>query len=182
MAERIIDLLRAYEEEIQNGEGVTFQEFLQNMERRKPNPEESRTQEFFEQGVSALTRGLRGLTIQVDGSNKSIQLTNLEPWTFSKVGKRYEEMEEMDAGDLWAVPFPFRKMTQSLIVAKDRGQIGACVRIIRAASFDPKTGDYVEMPREGDTAKYLGLKDGEVAKLMFLDKSDTLHLVRQGRR
>lgn len=152
------------------------------MERRRPSAVEARTQEFFDQGVNALARSLKNMVVELDGTNKSIQLTDLQGWTHSEVGKRYEAMEEMDPGDLWVCEFPFRKMRQSLIVAKDRGQVGACVRIIRAASFNPKTGGFVEMLREGDTAKYLGLNDGEVVGLKFLDKSETLHLVRQSRR
>ena len=172
---RILDL---YEEELKKGRGVTFEQFLINMEKRRPTPEEVRTQEFFNQSVSTLARKLRNMVIVLEGTNKQIQLTELQAFGYNDVGKRYDQMEDMRPGDLWAAPFPFRRMRQSLIVAKERGLVGACVRVVRASRFDTRSGEFVPMRKEGEIAGYLGLRDNQVCKLEFRDKSDTLYLAK----
>ncbi len=135
-----------------------------------------RTEAFFGQSPAILARQLQDVVIQVEGTNRAIRLTSLESWRLSQVGKRYSPMQEMKLGDLWAPPV--RTMRQSLIVAQDMGRVGACVRILRAATYDPGTSSYVEMVREGQTAEYLGMDKNVIASLRFVDESDTLYLSR----
>lgn len=176
-------LLEEYEAELLSGASISFKQFLKNMTERKHREKtefEARTQEFFGQSPAVLARQLKGRVVELDGTNKKIVLVTLESWRLAENGaKRYEPMQQMEPGDFWAANYPFRRMRQSLIVAQDSGKVGACVRIINSARFDPKTGDFVQMEREGETANYLGMRDDQVLQLKFADNSNTLHLVRK---
>ena len=149
------------------------------MKEQNLNPE-TRTKAFFGQNVDVLTEQLQRRYIVMVGTHKVVQLTKLEAWVKQNVGKRYQAMENMQPGDLWAVLFPLRKMRQSLIAAQDKGEMGACIRVIRASSFSAEKGTFVPFEREGDTANYLGMGDNERGRLRFLDSSDVLYIVKEG--
>lgn len=144
-----------------------------------------RTVAFFAQNVEVLAEQLRGREIIASDSGHRILITSLEPWlkqiregsTLKVVGTRYKAMEQMDRGDLWA-PVVRRGVRQSLVVAQDNGIIGACVRLLGARSYNPTTGEFNLMPREGDIANFLGLTAYEKAKFVFIDDSEVLHLIR----
>lgn len=143
-----------------------------------------RTIAFFGQNVEVLADQLRGREIITSDNGKRILVTSLEPWlkvsresaTLKVVGIRYRAMEQMEPGDLWAPPT--RRIRQSLIVAQDNGIVGACVRLLGARSYNPETQEFTLMPREGDIANFLALTTYERARLVFVDDSEILHLVR----
>lgn len=146
-----------------------------------------RTTAFFAQNVEVLAEQLRGREIITSDNGKRILVTSLEPWeknfegkdvTGKKiVGERYKIMEQMQPGDLW-VPVIRRGVHQSLVVAQDNDMVGACVRLLRARSYNPTTGEFTLMPREGDIANFLGLTAYERARLVFVDDSEVLYLIR----
>lgn len=143
-----------------------------------------RTAAFFAQNVEVLAEQLRGREIIASDSGHRILITSLDPYlkqsrensTLNVVGIRYKAMEQMEPGDLWAPPI--RRIRQSLVVAQDNGIIGACVRLLGARSYNPETQEFTLMPREGDIANFLGLTTYERARLVFVDDSEVLHLVR----
>ncbi|HVF69198.1 MAG TPA: hypothetical protein VNA13_01390 [Xanthomonadales bacterium] len=143
---------------------------------------DARTAAFFGHEVGVLTDALQGIRIGVVGTDKLIRLDEVQGYPRAEIGIRYKngrkgvKIDELSPGALWTIPFPLRKMRQELISARDQGQQGACVRLIRASYFDPGTRSLVPMPREGDIANYLGLEDDEVAQLRFLDKTQTLYV------
>lgn len=143
-----------------------------------------KTVAFFGQNVEVLADQLRGREIITSDNGKRILVTSLEPWlkqsredsTLKVVGVRYKAMEQMEPGDLWAPPT--RRIRQSLVVAQDNSIVGACVRLMRARSYNPETQEFALMPREGDIANFLGLTAYERARFVFIDDSEVLHLVR----
>lgn len=144
---------------------------------------EERTEAFFNQDVNQLAEQLQGRVIIEPETGKQIRLIGVRAYERDQVGPRYKEMNMMQAGDLYVIRLPVRRMNQSLVVAKDQGQVGACVRLMRVEYFDSVAGAYMPVleigsfgQREGDIARYLGLQDGEVAKLKFLDESEILYL------
>jgi hypothetical protein len=144
------------------------------------SPEE-RTLAFFEQDYAALAEALENRRVILEGTDKSIQITKAEGWPRQQVGRQYQPMEtHMQPGDWWAFRIPVRRMRQSIIVAQDQGQIGACVRILRASRVDAETQEIVPMPREGDIAQFFELSDDEHLRLRFTDDSEILHLARTG--
>jgi len=144
-----------------------------------------RTTAFFAQNVEVLAEQLRGREIITSDSGHRILVTSLDPYlkqsressTLKVVGIRYKAMEQMEPGDLW-VPVIRRGIHQSLVVAQDSDMVGACVRLLRARAYNPTTGEFTLMPREGDIANFLGFTAYERARLVFLDDSEVLHLIR----
>lgn len=145
---------------------------------------EERTTAFFKQNVEVLAEQLRGREIVTSDTDHRIVVTSLEPYlkearedsSLKMVGVRYKAMERMEPGDLW-VP-PVRRIRQSLVVAYDQDITGACVRLLGARAYNPHTQEWSLMPREGDIATFLGLTTYERARLVFLDNSEVLHLIR----
>lgn len=147
--------------------------------KKELTPEEITT-EFFNQNYDEIARKLQGRWVFLAGTEKQILLTRVQPWAKRDMGKRYQAINELDAGDMWTFPLQIggrKPMRQSLIAAKDGGEVGACVRIVRASYYDPEKDNFVLMEREGDLAHFLGLEDFQVSKLRFLDDSDVLCLV-----
>ncbi|MBI2029046.1 hypothetical protein HYT02_01380 [Candidatus Gottesmanbacteria bacterium] len=143
-----------------------------------------RTRIFFNQDVSKLAEDLQDREIIDTSTGKRIVLTEVEPWEKMTVGKRYDEMRNMQPGDLFAFYFPLRRMTQSLVVATDKDGVGACVRIKRASRFDPEKQTVVPMEREGELARFLELaqqQESAIRTLAFIDESDSLYLVGESR-
>lgn len=138
-----------------------------------------KTRNFFNQNYDDLTSQLQGREVILQGTKKRTIMISLQGWAKNDVGRRYKGMEQMEPGDWWAVRIPVRKMRQSLIVAKDNEEIGACVRILRASYFDEEIGSFAEVKREGDLANFFELRDNEVLQLKFLDDSETLYLTRK---
>lgn len=160
-------------------------------ERKGDSSSEVRTAEFFQQNVSRLTDALiegDGMVIAVPDSERRLRLVEVEPFNKSRVGARYREMNDMEPGDLWNPPM--RRISQSLIVALDRQAVGACVRLLRANYFDPRSDSFVPTlsvgreefaQREGDIAKFLGLGKYDRSRLEFVDRSNTLYLITGSR-
>lgn len=153
------------------------------------SPEE-RTAAFFEQDFTKLCDDLleeNGMVIALPNSDRKIRIVELEEWAKQAVGKRYKArgIENMRAGDLWNPSA--RAINQSLIIAKDKDGVGACVRLLKAEYWDPASNEFIPAlteqeytfgEREGDIAKYLGLGKNEKSRLRFLDDSRVLYIVR----
>ena len=60
------------------------------------------------------------------------------------------------------------------------GELGACIRLVRASSYDNDTHAFVPMPREGDIANFFGFEDNAAVKLQFMDDSEILYFNRGG--
>lgn len=146
-------------------------------ERTEPT-NEKRTAEFFANNYDDLATMLEGRDIVDPQTGKRMRIASVQGWSSDAVGPRYKHIASLEAGDLWAIRIPVRRMKQSLIVASDRGIIGACVRIIRGASYNQEKNSYENMPREGDIANFFELDDDEVAKLKILDDTGDLYLQR----
>ncbi len=129
-------------------------------------PEESRTKELFSLSVGELAKELQGRVVISEDQSTKVKFVSLEAWPKEKIGKRYQAMENMEPGTLWAYYFAFRQIMQTLIVAKDQEKSGACVRVLHSEGFK----------REGDTAKQLGLSHNETTRLAFRDQSELLYL------
>lgn len=144
---------------------------------------EARTTELFSQNFDVLARELHHRTVKIHGTNISIVLVKLNPYSLAQNQKHwlYSPMAQMEAGDFWARDHYLRKMFLSLIVAKDDGQVGACLQVEKANRVDPDSKKESPFPRQGDIATYLGLNKNEIGKLRFLDDSETLHLIPTGR-
>lgn len=141
--------------------------------------EQNRTAEFFKQNVADLSEALQNRVLVDQASNRRIQLNRLEP--YPKVGPRYRDIvgKNMQPGELWTPHIPVRRMNQALIIATSvEPGVGACVRVIRGSYSDPEKGEFVPMPREGDLAVYLDMGRFERARLIFLDESENLYVVR----
>lgn len=82
---------------------------------------EQSTNEFFSQDVGLLAQALRAYYICDLETGRAILATSTEPWETQKVGERYEAMNSRKLGYFYAFYWPFRKMTQSLIVAQEQG-------------------------------------------------------------
>ncbi|MEK7616809.1 MAG: hypothetical protein AAB414_02045 [Patescibacteria group bacterium] len=148
---------------------------------------ETRTAEFFKQNYDDLAAQLQNRVVELADSGLRIILTLLQPWSRTETGGGiaqvrpwYKAMRNMEPGDWCATAIPLRSMRQSLVVALDTREVGACIRIVRASRFDPQKNDFVAMPREGDIANFLGMRDNERAQIRFLNESDVLYLVRTG--
>jgi len=144
---------------------------------------EARTEELFSKSVEDLAVALVGQEI-VDGeTGNRILVAKTEAWTKERVGTRYSLMNEKKVGTYYAFYFPLRRMTQTLIVARSNGEVGACVRVLRAKRYDEAKGEFVDMAREGDTAEHLrvgGDKESGVGRLAYVDETDTLYLLDKG--
>lgn len=160
-----------------------------NKEQEKQITPEARTAALFSYAPGALAKQLikgGGIVVAIPETDTKVRIFEAEPYEKRKVGKRYSAMNYMTPGDLWNPPM--RQILQSLIVAKDRDGVGACIRLKKVEYFDPKTQVFVPVlttsrgefgAREGDIAKYLGLRKRDQGKLKFLDNSDTLYLIRE---
>lgn len=152
-------------------------------ERQDQSKLKERTRAFFTQEVDELASALQGRIIIDIETGKWLRLDKIEPWwkeasRARQVGNRYNTMEQMQPGDLWICRFPLRRINQTLIVAQDKGSIGACIRILRTSILNTDIGNYEPALREGDTTTILGFNHGDVAKLCFLDESEILYLQR----
>lgn len=149
----------------------------------KPSPVQ-RTEDLFSQDVGPLALALQGRLVVSQEDGKIIRIDRVEAWLKDLVGNRYLKSQknlrltEMACGMLGVFPLPVRRMSQSLISAKDGGEPGACVRLLRASKFDRDSRRFVEMPREGDIANYFGLEDNEAVQLRFVDDSEILYFAR----
>lgn len=152
-------------------------------DREKISPEQ-RTVEFFSQIPKAIADALvaeKGIIIAI--GERRIRVIEAESFEKKAVGTRYRAMQEMVPGDIWSPAM--RVIGQSLIVARDRDGVGACVRLTRVEYYDEQAGTFVPSlqlgddefrVREGDIARYLGLDKHERARLRFKDNSSVLHL------
>lgn len=143
---------------------------------------EQRTEVFFNQDVLLLAEAMRGRVIVSQDDGKMIRVDNPEAWSVDRVGNRYTKssilsLKELTPGTLGVFPLPVRRMRQSLISAKSGVVLGACVRLVRASSYDDSKG-FVLMPREGDIANYFGLEDYETVRLRFVDDTGMLYFSR----
>lgn len=162
--------------------------------KRKELTPEERTTAFFNQDVRTLALDLQDRIVALVGSDKRIQIT--KPVVYAKqasageleIGENYKRgkdgvtIDTLPEGVLWSYHIPVRKMKQALVTAKDHGEQGTCVRLVRASRYDPDTQTFVPMPREGDIASYFELEENEVARLSFKDQSDVLYLERSARK
>lgn len=148
--------------------------------------EQERTSRFFSQEVTDLSLDLEGRIIALYGTNRQLKVISTESWLQSKVGEKmswlYAPIRKILPGDLWTPRIPVRRMQQSLVGAQDSGNIGACVRLLRATYLNTVINDFSEevenfKQREGDIARYFGLEEGSRSKLMFLDETEILYLV-----
>lgn len=138
---------------------------------------ERRTAIFFDQHYESLAQSLENKIVALVGTDKKILLTQLVPYSHQTIseGWRYRQLLTMQPGDVWFYRNEFRKMSQALVVAKDFGVVGACVRVERA-SFSVANEPFSPMPREGDIANFLEAQDNRIGRLRFLDQSDILYL------
>jgi hypothetical protein len=150
------------------------------------NPSE-RTRALFAQNYDVLAEALQDQVVRLQGTDRLILLTQLQAWSKDRVGKSFPQMRAMywamrgmNPGDWCSYHIPLRRMRQSLIVAPDAGEIGACIRIVQANRFDCSRNAFIQMSREGEIADFFGLADNEKAQLKFLTKSNVLYLVRSG--
>lgn len=150
------------------------------------NPE-AKTIDFFEKEVEELHACLPGIMV-VLGNGAELRIEQTQPWfkdpnkvidipgvDTSFVIKR-PGIEGLRAGDVWLSPLKFRGIDQTLIPAYDRGEVVACVRIVRASGSEVGTDSFTPFKNEGETAKFLikngGLKSNWVGRLRFLDVTD----------
>lgn len=145
---------------------------------------EERTTTFFNQDVMNLEKAMLGKFIVSQQDGKMIRVDKPEGWLRDNVGGRYTKsgknlrLTELTPGTLGVFPLPVRKMRQILISARDGGNLGACVRLVRASQYDRVTNEFIQMPREGEIADFLGLDDNEAVKLKFVDESEMLYFIR----
>lgn len=155
---------------------------------------EQRTAAFFSQNVDKLADQLKvgdGMLLAIPETTSRAKLVEVDDFARSRVGKRYKDwgIEDLIPGDLWNPPS--RGILQSLIIARDSSGVGACVRLLSAEYWNPLTETFVDrlitaghefkQNREGDIAKFFGLAQYERSVLRFLDDSNTLYIVREGR-
>lgn len=161
---------------------------------------ELKTQQFVSQDVESLADQLLangGMVIAVHETDTRLRIRDAYAWASLKptagkkaVGQRYKDwgIADLTPGDLWSPPA--RRILQSLIISQDEDGIGACVQLLSAEFWDPLTQRFVDRfitagqefktDRQGDITKFLGLQPYERSSLRFLDKSDTLYIVRAG--
>lgn len=153
---------------------------------------DKRTEAFFSQNVNRVADKLVSgeMALAIPQTSYQVRLVEVEAFTRTLVGKRYKDwgIEDLSPGDLWNPPA--RAIRQSLVIIRDRGVLGACVRLISAKYWDTLTEAYVDrlitagqefkQGREGDIAKYFGLALYERSELRFLDESNTLYIIRGG--
>lgn len=152
---------------------------------------EARSVAFSNQHVDKLADQLiagDGMVLAIAETTLRARLVKVEDFAKARVGKRYKDwgIEELTPGDLWNPPS--RRILQSLVIAQDQDGIGACVRLLSAEYWNPLTQTFVErltsagqefkQDREGDIAKFFGLRPYERSVLRFLDDSNTLYIVR----
>lgn len=150
---------------------------------RGRSPEE-RTAAMFSLNYGALATELKKREIALPGGRKRIRIQATLGYSRNDNSTRqYAQMQEMEPGTVWFFPLRLRRTCLALVVAKDRGETGACVRIVRASQFDSQKGDFVPFKREGDIARYLGFGEGEMGRLSFMDGTETLYISHErGRR
>lgn len=154
-----------------------------NKDREKTSPEQ-KTAEFFSQSPRIIADALvQEEGIVITAGERRMRVIEAESFDKRAVGARYRAMQGMAPGDIWSPAT--RAIGQSLIVARDRDGVGACVRLKRVEYYDEQTGAFVSSlqlgkdefrAREGDIARYLGLGKHERARLRFKDNSNVLHL------
>ncbi len=144
---------------------------------------EQRNNDFFGMSVVALAESLQDRVVVDSVSGKKFRLMTLQPWTKDSVGPRYSAIQGMQAGDLYAAPYKqgARETTQALIVASEDGNVGACVRIVKAEGWDEIARRFVPMKTEGSLVKFLGLEPEEKGSLRFTNDSEYLTLIRSPR-
>lgn len=158
--------------------------------KRKELTPDERTAAFFNQDVRTLAVDFQDRIIALVGSDKRIKIT--KPVAYAKhanagelvIGENYKRgkdgvtIDTLPEGMLWAFHIPVRRMKQALVAAKDHGEQGTCVRLVRASKYNLDTDSFVPMLREGDIASYFELEENEVTRLSFKDQSDVLYLER----
>ncbi len=144
----------------------------------EPLSPQERTRQLFSKNFDDFAENLRGKVVVLLGTDKKITLDLVEGWNLESNMKTHKNFLQLNPGDWEASRIPIRQMRQSLIIAKDGDRVGACARVVRASYFDNDQGQFIQMPREGDIANYLGLGDNELARLVYMDDSDSLYLLR----
>lgn len=148
-----------------------------------PTPEQ-RTIALFTKDVMSLAVAMKGRLIVSQEDGKMLRVDQPEGWPKDKVGDRYTKsknglrLTELPFGTLGVFPLPVRRMRQSLISAMSGGELGACVRLVRASRYDTDTKEFIQMQREGDIANHFGFEDNEAVRLRFLDDTETLYFNR----
>lgn len=140
---------------------------------------EERTKKFFSQNYDTLSEQLQNRLIVSTETSKGIIVTEALPYSREDNTGKYKKMWQMEAGELWILPFPFRHTSLSLIVAKDDKETGACVRLKKANKVDLGQKAIVPLERERDIVAFLGLSDNAVYELKFLDSTNTLYVSRK---
>ena len=143
-----------------------------------PNPE-VRTTDFFDMDVHKLADELKGRKLILQEEGKYIVPTEVQVFGRDENQGAYAPMREMQAGSLWIMDYPFRRTVLPLIVAKDSGEVGACVRIVSALTFDQESKSEKPIQKQKDLVEYLGLNPNEVVRLSFKDQTDSLFITRE---
>ncbi len=150
----------------------------------KPTPEE-RTDAFWRQDYQELVLAMRGRLIASQSDDLKVRIDDTQGWSKDGNDKakyltsnQLLRLSLLRAGVLGAFPYPFRRMTQSLISARDGGLLGACIRLTKVSRYDANKGIFTRLKREGDLVKLLGLDDNEGVRLKFIDDSDILYFKR----
>lgn len=159
-------------------------------EHPEPLTPQGRTERLFALEVGELAEALTRVDIAVYGTPRRLRVTQVEPFSRSKlgpykpVGNRWGAMRRMNAGSVWNPQF--FTLTQSLVVAQDHEGVGACVRLLEATYYDPETKIYIPeeidarlSDKENGIALHLGLEPNEVSELRFIDDTDILYLFRK---
>jgi hypothetical protein len=149
---------------------------------------DDRSRAFLSQNYDILAEKLQNRVVKSAETGDEIMLTKLAPWSRAQVGSSFPQMRNwylgmrnMQEGDWVSMRVPVRRMRQSLIVALDQGELGACVRVLRASKYDKERGVFVPLPTEGAIANFFNLNDNERAHLRFLNPdSSSLYLQRSG--
>lgn len=148
-----------------------------------PTPEQ-RTIELFSMDAMLLGPAMKGRLIVSQEDGRMIRVDQPEGWPKDKVGDRYTKsktglrLTELPSGTLGVFSLPVRRIRQSLISAMSAGELGACVRLVRASRYDTDTKEFIQMQREGDIANHFGFEDNEAVRLRFLDDTETLYFNR----
>lgn len=135
---------------------------------------------FFNQNVEKLASAMLGRIIAIPNTNIAIMITETQVYSRGEniSNWRYKVMSLMGAGDLWACPFPLRHINLCLLVAKDREEVGACVRLKEANKFISDESGWEPLTKEGDISRCLKLEVGERVVLRFIDATEVLYLVK----
>ncbi len=143
-----------------------------------------RTVLFFSNDVRILARAIQGMEIVLLKTDKRIKVDQAKSWLIKendglyRRGKDGLNVDNLPIGTFWALYHPLRKMRLSLITARETGEKGACIQLEKARSYNPRTGQFDPLKRQGDIADYLELEDNETGALRFGEEPNVLYLDR----